>query len=70
MSADSRRHEIATRRVIYEVATDGVTVKRNVPYELGQKDGLVLDIYFPARTPHETADPVLLFVTGYPDDGL
>ena len=37
MSADNRRHEIATRRVIYEVATDGVTVKRNLPYELGRK---------------------------------
>ena len=70
MSADSRRHEIATRRVIYEVATDGVTVTRNVPYELGRKDGLALDIYFPARTPREPAAPALLFVTGYPDDGL
>ena len=70
MSADRPRHEIATRRVTYEVATDGVTVNHNIPYELGRNDGLALDIYYPARTPHEPAAPALLFVTGYPDDGL
>ena len=70
MSADRPRHEIATRRVAYEVATDGITVDHNVPYELGRKDGLALDIYYPARAPHEPAAPALLFVTGYPDDGL
>jgi hypothetical protein len=71
MSTDSPRHEIARKTVVYQVATDAVTIRRNVPYGVEQGEQRTLDLYHPPE--HAGSDrpsPAVLFVTGYPDAGM
>ena len=71
MSQNDRRHEIATKRVVLEVpGADAVGVRRDVPYALTDGERLTMDIYRPAGPGNEQLMPAVLFVTGYPDEGM
>ena len=71
MSQNDRRHEIATKRVVLEIAgADALVVRRDVPYALIDGERLTMDIYYPAGPATHDRTPAVLFVTGYPDEGM
>ena len=71
MSQNDRRHEIATKRVVLEIpGADAVVVRRDVPYALIDGERLTMDVYFPAGLQRHELMPAVLFVTGYPDEGM
>ena len=71
MSQNDRRHEIATKRVVLELpGADAVVVRRDVPYALIDGERLTMDVYFPAGLQRHELMPAVLFVTGYPDEGM
>jgi hypothetical protein len=64
-------HEIATKAVVYQVDTYGVTVRHDVPYAATHDEQLTLDLYYPPEhAAGETGRPAVLFVTGFPDQGM
>lgn len=66
-----RCHEIATKRIVLEVpGADAVVGRRDVPYALVDGERLVMDIYRPAGPENDGPTPAVLFVTGYPDEGM
>ena len=71
MSHDDRRLEIATKRVVLEIpGTDAVVVRRDIPYALIDGERLTMDVYCPAGRQRRELMPAVLFVTGYPDEGM
>lgn len=64
------RHEVTTRRLIYEVsAANAVQVERDLTYRASGGHDLAFDLYRPP-TFVGTALPAVLFVTGFPDPGV
>jgi hypothetical protein len=64
------RHEIATKRVVYEIAgADAVTVRRDVPYRDTDAGPLAMDIYLPPNASDAARLPAVVFPIGYPDAG-
>jgi len=71
MSQNDCRHAIATKRVVLEVpGADVVVVRRDVPYTLIDGERLTMDIYCPAGLGNDQPVPAVLFVMGYPDEGM
>ena len=71
MSQKNRRHEMATKRIVLGIpGADAVVVRRGVPYALVDGEQLMLDVYSPAEPRSHGRMPAVLFVTGYPDEGM
>jgi dienelactone hydrolase len=71
MSQKDRRHEIANKRIVLEIpGADAVVVRRDVAYALVGGERLSMDIYRPAGPGNDQLMPAVLFVTGYPDEGM
>ncbi len=71
MSPNDRRHEIATKRIVLEVpGADAVVIRRDVPYALIDGERLTMDIYRSAGPGNDQLMPAVLFVIGYPDEGM
>jgi acetyl esterase/lipase len=71
MTHENNRHEIATRRVVYRLqGEDAVTVLRNVAIDGAGGEPHTLDLYYPAGRGNATPTPAVLFVIGYPDEGM
>ena len=71
MSQNDRRHEIATKRVVLEVpGAEAAVVRRDVPYTLIDGERLTMDIYRPVGLGTDQPMPAVLFVTGFPDEGM
>lgn len=64
------RHEIAMKKVVYEIAgADAVTLRRDVPYRDTAAGPLGMDLYYP---PHATSGvrlPAVIFAIGFPGPG-
>jgi hypothetical protein len=64
------RHEIALKKVVYEIAgADAVAIRRDVVYRDTGAGPLTMDVYYP---PHCAADarlPAVIFVVGFPGPG-
>jgi hypothetical protein len=71
MIQKNRRYEMATKRIVLGIpGADAVVVRRGVPYALVDGEQLMLDIYSPAEPRSHGRMPAVLFVTGYPDEGM
>ena len=71
MSDVDGRHEIARKRVVYPVPdTVAITTQRDVPYAVRDGEELTLDVYYPAGRSSTARTPAVLFVTGFPDEGM
>ena len=66
------RHEIATKPIVYRIASDAVIVQRDITYAAREGKQLTLDLYFPPghTTTSSAPKPAVLFVIGYPDEGF
>ena len=70
MSNDISRHEVATRRLVYQApGADTVLVRQHLPYLGSDGRTLAFDIYS-APAPEGARLPAVLLVTGFPDAGL
>jgi acetyl esterase/lipase len=70
MSEETRRHDIATRRVVYELpGADAVGVRRDVPYRETGAGVLTMDVYAPPDARPGARLPAVVFVLGYSDAG-
>jgi len=66
----TERHEITTRKVLYEIpGMDSVQVRRDVPYNESDSGSLTFDIYYPPDSRTKGRDPVVVFVIGFSDIG-
>ena len=71
MSQNDRRHEIVTKRVVLGIpGADALVVRRDVRYALVDGERLTMDVYCPAGLQRHEPMPAVLFVTGYPDEGM
>ena len=71
MSDETRRAEIATKRVVYRHQDESrITVERDLPYTVVDGEALTLDAYYPPAWTTGTLLPAVLFVTGYSDRGM
>jgi hypothetical protein len=64
------RHEIATKKVVYEIAgAEAVPIRRDVPYRDTGTDTLVMDVYSPPGATAAGRLPAVVFAIGYSDHG-
>ena len=65
MAEKTPRHEMTTRKVVYEIPgmTD-VPVRQDIPYGSTDEGPLTFDLYSPLRGARH---PVVVFVSGFPD---
>jgi len=64
------RHEIATKKVVYEIAgADEVTVRLDVPYRDSADRALGMDIYYPPGASDRARLPAMVFALGFSDEG-
>jgi hypothetical protein len=71
MSAQTPRHDITKKRVVYQLPrTEEVTVRRALEYRLADGDTLTTDLYYPPGSKDGARRPAVVFVNGYPDPGL
>ena len=65
------RHEVTTRRVVYEIpGQDAVRIRRGLPYAGAGGEALSFDLYEPPGSDPRGPRPAVIFVTGYNDVGL
>ena len=70
MSQETQRHDIAKKRVVYQMpAEHAVTIRRDVEYRVTDVGALTMDIYHPPDSKSEARIPAVVFVNGYPDPG-
>jgi acetyl esterase/lipase len=70
MSQETQRHDIAKKRVVYQMPADhAVTIRQDVEYRVTDAGALTMDIYQPPDSKNEARIPAVLFVSGYPDPG-
>jgi hypothetical protein len=70
MSQEDRRHEMARKRVVYQVpAMDAVTVRRDEAFPAADGEALSLDLYLPPDGSGVAPRPAVVFVIGYSDAG-
>lgn len=71
MSEETQRHEMATKKVVYEPpGFEAVTVRRDVEYGADGSGPLTMDLYDPPGAARGARLPAVLFVMGYPDPGM
>jgi hypothetical protein len=71
MAEEKRKHEIALKRVVYEIAgAENVPVRRDIAYATVDGERLTMDLYFPAETTRSEPTAAVVFVVGYPDKGV
>ena len=64
------RHEIATRRVVYEIAgADAVRIRRDHPYRVSDGQPLGMDLYYPPHAAPNVPLPAVVFALGVSDIG-
>jgi dienelactone hydrolase len=64
------RHEIALKKVVYEIAgADEVTVRQDLTYRDTGAGPLVMDVYYPPHHAAEAGLPAVVFVVGFPGPG-
>jgi hypothetical protein len=68
MSQQPSINDIVTKRVVYSIDGDGVTIRRDERYRDSAAGPLTLDVCYPPDS-QNVRRPVLLFVTGYSDVG-
>lgn len=67
--ADESGHEIALKRVVYEIpGAAALAVRRDIVYATKNDERLTMDLYYPAGAGRST--PGVVFVVGYPDAGI
>src|SRR5688500_781934 len=70
MSEEPRRHDMAIRRVVYELpGADAAGVRRDVPYRETGAGVLAMDVYAPPEARPGARTPAVVFVLGYSDAG-
>ena len=73
MNRDHRvegRAEIAKKAVVYQIpGTDGVSIRRDVPYRTTDAGALTMDIYYPPDAKDGARIPAVVFVIGFSDLG-
>jgi acetyl esterase/lipase len=70
MTEATRRHEIATRPVLYMMpGTGAVTVRRYDAYRVTDAGPLGMDIYYPPGARDDARTPAVIFVVGYSEIG-
>jgi dienelactone hydrolase len=71
MSEETRRNDMTTKTVVYEVpGMDAVTIRRDVAYQTAQAGALTMDLYYRPDSESKEPRPAVVFVTGYPDPGF
>ncbi len=71
MAEEKRTHEIALKRVVHEIAgAESLPVQRDIVYATVGGERLMMDLYFPAETTRSEPTPAVVFVIGYPDQGV
>jgi hypothetical protein len=64
------RHEIATKRVVYEIdGADAVTVRTDLPYRESAGRTFGMDVYYPPGMRDGARLPVVVFALGFSDEG-
>jgi len=64
------RHEIAAKKVVYEIAgADAVAVRRDVGYHDSAAGRLGMDLYYPPTATAADRLPAVVFAIGYSDAG-
>src|SRR5262249_849692 len=67
----SERADIATRPVVYQIpGMDAVSVRREVEFGAGNAGPLTMDVYYPPESMNSARLPAVVFVSGYPDQGV
>src|SRR5215212_2564868 len=70
MTQETQRHEMATKRVVYQMPEEeAVTVRRDVVYQETEAGALTADLYYPPDFKSGDRSPAVIFVIGYPDPG-
>src|SRR5262249_9249137 len=72
MSQETQRHDIAKKRVVYQMpAEHAVTIRRDVEYRVTDAGALTMDIYHPpdSKKQKDARITAVIFVNGYPDPG-
>jgi len=68
---ETRKHEIALKRVTYEIpGADALPVRKDIVYATKGDAPLTMDLYYPAETACSRVTPAVVFVIGYPDAGI
>jgi dienelactone hydrolase len=71
MADATRRHEIALRRVTYEIpGANTLPVRKDIVYATNSDGSLTMDLYYPAGSAGPGGTPAVVFVIGYPDAGI
>jgi hypothetical protein len=70
MSAQTPRHEITLKKLVLDLGTEGVTVRRDVEYAVTDAAPLVMDLYYPPAAASGSRLPAVVIVGGYPDVGV
>jgi hypothetical protein len=71
MADETRRHEIALRRVTYEIpGADSLPVRKDIVYATSNDVASTMDLYYPAGSAGPGGTPAVVFVLGYPDAGV
>ena len=70
MSAQTPRHEITLKKLVLDLGTEGVTVRRDVEYAVTDAGPLVVDLYYPPAAASGSRLPAVVIVGGYPDVGV
>jgi acetyl esterase/lipase len=71
MSQKSQQHEIAKKRIVYEIpCADAVTVRQDIEYRATDGGALTMDLYYPPDWKGEARIPAVVFVSGYSDLGF
>src|SRR5205814_6042082 len=71
MTEERGRHELATKRLVYEIAgADTVAVRRDVQYRAADATASTMDIYYPPDAQRRARTPAVVIVAGYPDMGF
>ena len=64
------RHEIAMKKIVYEMAgADAVTVRRDLPFRNTVAGPLGMDVYYPPHAVPGVPLPAMVFVIGFPGPG-
>lgn len=70
MSEESQARDLASKRVVVQLPEmESVVIERDLVYGGQAEEPLTLDLYHPPGTA-SSPPPVVLFVTGYPDNGF
>ena len=71
MTEERGRHELATKRLVYEIAgADAVTIRPDVEYRAADAEPSTMNIYYPPDAQRRVRTPVIVIVAGYPDVGF